>query len=117
MTPNSNRIPPLQHQQRPIQPRLTVSFPLDKLPPKRRQAGAPANGQPPPQLLLQFCDFLIELLAPLILALVDCVHRTGQEEPDCLIDMLCGGDGGQGELRKGFGDADDGLELADCDGD
>ena len=27
------------------------------------------------------------------------------------------GDGRQGEFGEGFGDADDGFELADCDGD
>ena len=31
--------------------------------------------------------------------------------------MGFGGDGGEGELGEGFGDADDGFELADCDGD
>lgn len=31
--------------------------------------------------------------------------------------MLLGGDGGEAQLGEGLGDADDGLELADCDGD
>lgn len=31
--------------------------------------------------------------------------------------MGFGGDGGEGEFGEGFGDADDGFELADCDGD
>ena len=31
--------------------------------------------------------------------------------------MLREGDGGEGELSEGFGDADDGFELADGDGD
>lgn len=31
--------------------------------------------------------------------------------------MGFGRDGGEGEFGEGFGDADDGFELADCDGD
>ena len=30
---------------------------------------------------------------------------------------MFGGDGGEGEFGEGFGDADDGFELADRDGD
>lgn len=94
LTPNCNSVPPLQHQQCPIQPRLTITLTLHKLPPQRRQARAPTNWQSSPKFLLQLRNFLVQLLAPLILALVYRVHGTSQEETDRFVDMFRSGDGG-----------------------
>lgn len=117
LTPNSNRLPPLQNQQRPIQTRLTKPLPLDKLPPQRRQARTPPNRQSSAQLLLQPGHFFIQFFAPLVVALVHGVHGAGEEEPDGFVDVCGCGDGGEGQLGEGLGDADYGFELSDGDGD
>lgn len=105
--------------QRPIQRSLTISPPIDKLSPQRPQTRTPANRQPPPQLLLHFAHLLHQLSAALarVLALGNRVHRTGQEETDGFVNMCFGRDGREGEFGERLGDADDGFELADRDGD
>lgn len=62
-------------------------------------------------------DLLVQLLAALVGALVHGVHGGREEEADGLVDVGLGGDGGQADLGERFGDADDGFELADGDGD
>jgi len=47
----------------------------------------------------------------------DSVHGTREEQADGLVDMRLVGDRGQGEFGQTLRDADDGLELADGDGD
>jgi len=112
-----HRLPPLQHHQRPIQRLFAIPPPLHKLPPQRRQTRTPPNRQPPPQLLLHLRNLLHQLLAALALALRDGVHGRGEEEADGFVDVGFGGDGGEGQFGEGFGDADDGFELAHGDGD
>jgi len=91
--------------------------PLHQLPPQRRQTRTPSHRQPSPQLLLYLSRLLHHLPAPLSLALRHGIHGRGEEEPDGLIDVRLQRDGREGEFGEGFGDADDGFELADGDGD
>lgn len=51
------------------------------------------------------------------LALRDGVHGRSEEEANGFVDVGFRGDGGEREFGEGFGDADDGFELADRDGD
>lgn len=53
----------------------------------------------------------------MVLSLCDGIHGGCEEEPDGFVDVAFRGDGGKGEFGEGFGDTDDGFELADGDGD
>lgn len=48
---------------------------------------------------------------------MDGIKGGDLEETNGLINMLIGGNGGEGDLGQGLGDAHDGLELTDRDGD
>jgi hypothetical protein len=112
-----NRISSLQNHQRPVQRWLAEPLALDHLPPQRSQARAPADRQSALELRLHASHFIIELAATLRAALVDGIHGGAKEETDGLVDVLLCGDGGEGELGEGLGDADNGFELANGDGD
>ena len=115
--PNLHRLSPLHDHQRPVERLLAPPPPLHQLPPQRRQTRTPANRQPPPQLLFNPGTLLHHLLAALALALSDGVHGRSEEEANGFVDVVFRGDGREGEFGEGFGDADDGFELADGDGD
>lgn len=111
--------------QRPRQRRLTIPPTRHKLPPQRPQTRTPPNRQSPAQLLLHLPNLLHQLSIPThtttdtagALALCDGIHGGGEEETNGFIDVRFVGDRGQSEFGEGFGDADDGLELAHSDGD
>jgi hypothetical protein len=105
--PNLHRIPPLEHNQSPVQTLLTIAPTIDKLALQRGKAGTPTDGQPAPQLVLDLAHFLHELATALALALGDGVHGGGEEEPDGLVDVRFCRDGGEGEFGERFCDAHD----------
>lgn len=114
---DANGIPALQHQQRAIERLLRVAAAVAKLAPQRRQARAPAEGQPALQLVLDLGHLLHHFLASLTLALGHGIHGRGQEETDGLVHVCFRGNGRQAQLRQGLGDTDDGFQLTHRDGD
>ena len=117
LVPEHDRIPPLQHHQRPIQRHLAEPLTLHHFPAEGGQAGAPADRETALQLGLDAGRLVVQLpVAARAAALVDGVHGRAQEQADGLVHVLLRGDGGKGKLGERLGDAHNGFELTDGDG-
>ena len=68
-------------------------------------------------LLLDLCNLIIHILANRRATIIYRVHGTRAEKSYGLIDMVLCDDGRKRHFGEGFGDANDGFELADRDGD
>lgn len=114
---NTNRIPPLQDQQSAVQTLLGIPTATNKLASERSKTGTPTNRQPSLQFVFNTANFLHQLFTALSLTLGDRIHGRRQEKTDGLVDVRFCSDGRESEFCEGLGDAYDGFELADGDGD
>lgn len=112
-----NRVPPLHVHEGSVHGLLTVALAFDHFAAEGGKAGAPADGQAALQLGLDAVDLVVELAAALVAALVHGVHGGAEEQADGLVDVRLGGNGRQRQFGQGLGDADNGFELTDGDGD
>ena len=76
-------------------------------------ARAPADGQPPLNLLLDLVHLFIKGSSreTVCRACRDGVHSREFEQADGFLDVVVSDDGREGQFRQGFRYTDDGLEL------
>jgi len=117
LIPHLQYLLPLKH------PNSSLQSPFGQSPPIYKMFHQPPIIRTKPDrdtflnLLLDLCNLIIHILANRRPTVIYRVHGTGAEKSDGLIDMVLRDDGRKRDFGKGFGDTDDGFELADCDGD
>lgn len=100
-----------------VQGLLAVALAFHHFATQSGEAGAPANGKTALQFSFDAVDLVVELATALVAALVDGVHGRAEEKADGFVNVRLGGNGRQRQLSQRLGDADNGLELTDGNGD
>lgn len=114
LTGESNDLPLLHDEQRPLERMLAVALTRNELLDERSVTRAPTNRQSSPDLTLDPLDLLVELTSGKTFDRTgrDCVHGRELEEADGLVDVMRLDDGRERDLGYRLGDSDDGLQLS-----